>query len=105
MEFNIINMMYAALPRHNRQKRGHFYAKTTSAKLYIYIGVGSRDLFIEKAHTALDIFRFAVFFPCMLPTPLCGIFGLWLRIEGDRGGDQILHHFEIGYLRGLLEGG
>ena len=44
------------------QKRRHFYAKTTSVKLYIYIGVGARDLYIDKAHTALDIFRFAVFF-------------------------------------------
>ena len=40
----------------------------TSAKLYIYIGVGSRDLFIDGAHTALDIFhacclvRFDAFF-------------------------------------------
>ena len=54
----------------NKQKRPH--EKTTSAKLYIYIGVGSRDLFIDEAHTALGIFL--VFFPCMLPTPLCGIF-------------------------------
>ena len=44
------------------QKRRHFYAKTTSAKLYIYIGVGARDLYIDEAHTALHIFRFAVFF-------------------------------------------
>ena len=56
----------------HKQKRRHFHAKTTSAKLYIYIGVGSRNLFIDEAHTALGIFR--VFFPCMLPTPLCGIF-------------------------------
>ena len=28
----------------------------TSAKLYIYIGVGSRDLFIDEAHTELGIF-------------------------------------------------
>ena len=40
----------------------HFYAKTTNAKLYIYIGVGARDLYIDEAHTALDIFRFAAFF-------------------------------------------
>ena len=33
------------------------YAKTTSAKLYIYIGVGARDLYIDEAHTAVDIFR------------------------------------------------
>ena len=29
---------------------------------YIYIGVGARDLYIDKVHTVLDIFRFAVFF-------------------------------------------
>ena len=34
----------------------------TSAKFYIYIGVGTIDLYIDKAYTALDIFRFAVFF-------------------------------------------
>ena len=28
----------------------------------IYIGVWARDLHIDKAHTALDIFRFAAFF-------------------------------------------
>ena len=28
----------------------------------LYIGVGPRDLYIDKAHTALDIFRIAVFF-------------------------------------------
>ena len=33
-----------------------------SAKLYIYIGVGARDLYIDEAHKALDIFRFAAFF-------------------------------------------
>ena len=58
-------------PCANKQKRQHFHAKTTSAKLYSYIGVGSRDLFSDKAHTALGMFP--VFFPCMLPTPLCGI--------------------------------
>ena len=31
-----------------------------------------RDLFIDEAHTVLGIFP--VFFLCMLPTPLCGIF-------------------------------
>ena len=30
--------------------------------LYIYIGVGERDRYIDKAHMALDIFRFVVFF-------------------------------------------
>ena len=63
----------------NKQKRQHFYAKMTSAKLYIYIGVGSRDLFIDETHTALGILP--VFFPCMLPTPLCGIFQKALTIK------------------------
>ena len=42
-----------------------------STKLYSYIGVASRDLFIDEAHKSLGIFP--VFFPYMLPTPLCGI--------------------------------
>ena len=54
----------------HKQKRRHFHAKTTSAKLYYYIGVRSMDLFIDEAHTVLDIFpacclvRFAAFFMC-----------------------------------------
>ena len=56
----------------NKQKRWHLHGKTTIAKLYIYIGVGSRELFIDEAHTALGIF--SVFFPCMLPIPLCRFF-------------------------------
>ena len=67
-------------PCAHKQKRQHFHAKTTSAKLYIYIGVGSRDLFIDEAHTALGIFP--VFFPCMLPTPLCDIFFIENNYEG-----------------------
>ena len=59
-------------PCANKQKGRHFHAKTTSAKLDIYIGVWSRDLFIDEAFTVLGIFP--VFFPCMLPTLLCGIF-------------------------------
>ena len=58
----MINMIYAALPCAHKQKRPHFHAKTTSAKLYIYIGVGARDLYIDEAHIALDIFCFAAFF-------------------------------------------
>ena len=50
-----------------KQKRRHFYAKTTIAKLYIYIGVEARDLYIDEAHTALDIFRFAAFFYPLFP--------------------------------------
>ena len=37
---------------------GIAHAKTNSAKLYIYIGVGATDLYID---TALDIFRFVAF--------------------------------------------
>ena len=76
MEFHMINIIYAArhCPYAQKHKRRHFHAKTTSAKLYIYIEVGSRDLFIDEADTVLDIFRFAVFIPCMLPSLLCGIF-------------------------------
>ena len=44
------------------QKRRHFHAMTINAKLYIYIGVGARNLYIDDAHTALDILRFAAFF-------------------------------------------
>ena len=45
----------------SKQKRRHFHAKTTIAKLYIYIGVEARDLYIDEAYTALDIFRFVAF--------------------------------------------
>ena len=33
----------------------------TITKLYIYIGVEVKDLYIDEAHTALDIFRFTAF--------------------------------------------
>ena len=49
-------------PCAQKQKRRHFHTKTTSAKLYMYIGVGPRDLYIDEAHMALDIFCFAAFF-------------------------------------------
>ena len=45
----------------HKQKRRHFHAKTTSAKLYIHNGVGERDFYIDEAHTELDIFRFVAF--------------------------------------------
>ena len=60
MEFHIMNIIYVALPM-RAQTEKHFHAKNTCAKLYIYIGVGARDLYIDETHTALDIFRFAVF--------------------------------------------
>ena len=57
----MINIINAALPMCAQTEKMTFHAKTTSAKLYIYIGVGVSDLYIDKAHTALDILRFAVF--------------------------------------------
>ena len=36
------------------QKRQHYNAKTTNVKLYIYIGVGTRDMYIDEEHMALD---------------------------------------------------
>ena len=63
MELHMMNMIYVALPMRaaHKQKRRHFHAKTTSAKLYIFNGLGARDLYIDEAHTVLDIFLFAVF--------------------------------------------
>ena len=58
----MMNIIYVALPCMPKQKRRHFHAKTTIAKLYIYIGVEAKDLYIDKAHTVLDIFRFAAIF-------------------------------------------
>ena len=49
-------------PCAHKQKRRHFHAKTARANLYVYIWLGARDLYIDRAHTALDIFRFIFFF-------------------------------------------
>ena len=71
------------IARAHKQKRRHFHAKTTSAKLYYYIGVRSRDLFIDEAHTVLDIFpacclvRFAAFLGRALAR--APISGFWLH--------------------------
>ena len=62
MELHLINIIYVACSCANKQKKRHFHAKATSAKLYIYNGVVARDLYIDEAHMALDIFRFAAFF-------------------------------------------
>ena len=43
------------------QETRHLHTKTTSVKLYINMEMGARDLYIDKAHTALDIFRFTAF--------------------------------------------
>ena len=39
-----------------------FMQRQPVQNLTFNIEVGSRDLFFDKAHTAMDIFRFAVFF-------------------------------------------
>ena len=56
-EYNIRGIAH----KHTNRKDDIFHSKTTSAKLYIYIAVGARDLYINKAHTALDIFSFVSF--------------------------------------------
>ena len=52
------NIIYVALPMREQSEKTTFSCKDD--KPYIYIGVGSRDLFIDEAHTALGIFT--VFF-------------------------------------------
>ena len=44
------------------QERRHLHTKTTSVKLYINMEMGAKVLYIDKAHAALDILHFAVFF-------------------------------------------
>ena len=62
MELHMIDMIYGALPMCAQTEKTMFSCKDDYAKLYIYIGVGARDLYIDEAHTVLDIFHFAVFF-------------------------------------------
>ena len=78
MELHMMNIIYAALPMHAQTEKTTF----STAKLYIYTRLGSRDLFmfIDEAHTTLGLFP--VFFPCILPTPICGIFNI-KRIDGS----------------------
>ena len=65
MELYMINIVYAALLMCTQTEKTTF-SKTTSAKLYIYDGMGARVLYIDAVHTALDIFCFAAFFSCGL---------------------------------------
>ena len=67
MEIHMINIIYAAVPMREQTEKTIFSCKT----LRLYWS-GARDMFIDKAHTALGVFP--VFFPYMLPSPLCGIF-------------------------------
>ena len=55
MELHMINLIYGALPMHAQTEKTTFSCKDD------YIGVGAKDMYIEEAHMALDIFRFAVF--------------------------------------------
>ena len=51
-------------PCAHKQKRRHFHAKTTSAKLYIYVGVGS--VHWRSTHGAGHIPLCGIFFPVFL---------------------------------------
>ena len=61
----------------NKQKRQHFHAKMNSAKLYIHSGVGSRNLFIDEAHTALGMGIFPVFSPACCLLRFAAFFIFW----------------------------
>ena len=63
MEFPIVNIICVALPMKAKTEKTTFLCKDEQYKaLYIHIGVGARDLYIDEAHRALDIFCFAAFF-------------------------------------------
>ena len=51
MEFLMIDIVYACIITHAR----------TYIFMYIYMRLGTSDLYIDEAHTALDKFRFVVF--------------------------------------------
>ena len=51
MEFHMINITYAAYARTNKKD-----------DIYMQRRLVQRLLYIDEAHTALDIFRFEVFF-------------------------------------------
>ena len=57
MEFHMINIINAALSIRAQTEKTTFSSET----LHIHWS-GVRDLYIDEAHTALDIFHFAVFF-------------------------------------------
>ena len=50
--------LYVALPIHMHTGK----TTATSVKLYINMEMGAKVLYIDKAHAALDILHFAVFF-------------------------------------------
>ena len=54
---------------HAQTEKTTFSCKDDKSKTLHLYWSGARDLFIYEAHTVLDIFCFAVFFPCMLPSP------------------------------------
>ena len=61
--YNICGIAHAGTNRKDDIIMQRWQCKT----IHIYIEVGVRDLYIEEAHTALDILRFAAFFL----TPSC----------------------------------
>ena len=76
----------------NKQKRRHFHAKTTSPNVYINIGVGSRDLIIDEAHTALGIFL--VFFPACCLLRFAAFFIVGLPLFGPKVAFEDAHQVQ-----------
>ena len=67
----VVDIVVVVVVKIFRSKNFLIRKQSMSQKIWsMYIGVGSRDLYIDEAHKALDIFHF---FPCVLPSPLCGI--------------------------------
>ena len=60
----MINIIYVALLTN---RKDDIFMQRRLVQNVTFIFVGSKDLFIDEAHTALNIFR-------ILPSPLCGIF-------------------------------
>ena len=72
MELLMVNLIYVALLMREQTGKSTFSCKDDLCKTLHLYWSGAKDLFIDEAHMVLGIFL--VFFPCMLPTPLYGIF-------------------------------
>ena len=83
------NMRGIAHARTNR-KDDIFMQRRLVQNLTFILEVGEETLFIDKAHMALG--KFPVCFPCMLPTPLCGIFDILQEISRLKTVTVIKYH-------------
>ena len=72
MELHMINTIYAALPMHTETKKTTFSCYDDYCKAVHIYWSGDRDLYIDEAHTALDIFRFAAFL-VSIPSKSCNV--------------------------------